>query len=226
MKITYYGHSALGLEINGKHILVDPFISGNPVAASVDINTLNADYILLTHAHYDHVMDVEAIVDRTKAKLISNHEIIKHYTNTKQYEGHEMNFGGSHEFDFGTLKMVNAIHSSSFLDGTNGGNPAGYVISSGGKTIYISGDTALTWDMKLIPMFFKLDLAILSIGGNYTMDINEALIAADFVECDKIMGMHYDTMPILSIDHEEAKNKFKQKGKELLLLDIGGQISI
>lgn len=226
MKITYYGHSSLGLEINGKHILVDPFISSNPKAASIDINSLKADYILLTHAHYDHITDVEAIVDRTKAKIISNHEIVTYYENTKKYKGHAMNHGGSWEFDFGKVKLVNAIHSSSFPDGTYGGNPAGYVISSEGKTIYIAGDTALTMDMKLIPLFFKLDLAILPIGGNYTMDVEEALVAADFVACNKVLGIHYDTAPYIEINHEESKQKFLGKNKELVLLKIGDSLTV
>lgn len=226
MKITYYGHSAFGIEINDINILVDPFISGNPSAAHIDINTLKADYIIITHAHYDHVMDVETIVERTKATLISNHEIIVYYKEKKGLEGHEMNYGGSWDFDFGRLKMVNAIHSSTFLDGSSGGNPVGYVLQSGDKTIYIAGDTALSMDMKLIPMFHKLDLAILPVGGNFTMDVEEALVASDFVECDRVMGVHYDTAELIKIDHELSKEAFKKKGKELILLDIGDQLTV
>lgn len=226
MKITYYGHASLGLEINGKHILVDPFISGNPKAANIDISTLKADYIFLTHAHYDHVLDVEAIVDRTKAKIISNHEIVTYYSNHKKYEGHGMNPGGSWDFDFGRVKVVTAIHSSSFPDGTYGGNPVGFVIQSEGKTIYIAGDTALTWDMKLIPLFFKLDLAILPIGGNFTMDVQEAVVASEFIECDHILGDHYDTAEPITINHEKAIQAFKDKGKKLTLLAIGESISL
>lgn len=226
MKITYYGHSSLGLEINGKHILVDPFISGNPAAASIDVNSLQADYIFLTHAHYDHIMDVEAIVDRTKATLVSNHEVVTYYANNKQYEGHAMNQGGSWDFDFGRVKVVNAIHSSSFPDGTYGGNPVGFVIEAEGKTIYISGDTALTWDMKLIPMFFKLDLAIFPIGGNFTMDVGEAVVAADFVECNHVLGVHYDTAEPITINHEEAVKAFESKGKKLTLLPIGESLKL
>lgn len=226
MKITFYGHASLGLEINGKHILIDPFISSNPKASSIDINSLKADYILLTHAHYDHISDVEAIVERTKAKIISNHEIVTHYETTKKYEGHAMNHGGSWEFDFGKVKAVNAIHSSSFPDGTYGGNPVGFIISSEGKTIYIAGDTALTMDMKLIPLFFKLDVAVLPIGGNYTMDIEEALVASDFIACNKIVGVHFDTAPYIEINHKEAKQKFLGKNKELILLTIGESLSV
>ncbi|MCO5259787.1 MAG: metal-dependent hydrolase [Crocinitomicaceae bacterium] len=226
MKITYYGHSSFELEINGKHLLVDPFISPNPKSASIDINTLKADYILLTHAHYDHIMDVDALVERTKAKIISNHEVVTYFNTNKGYEGHAMNQGGSWDFDFGRVKVVSAIHSSSFPDGTYGGNPVGFIISAEGKSIYISGDTALTMDMKLIPLFFKLDAALLPIGGNFTMDIDEAVVAADFIECDKIIGMHYDTAPYIEINHDAAKAKFSSKGKELVLLEIGDSINV
>lgn len=225
MKITYFGHSALGIEIDNINILVDPFITGNPKASIIDINLLKADYIIITHAHYDHVMDVEALVKQTGATLISNHEIIVYYKG-KGLEGHEMNYGGSWDFDFGRLKMVNAIHSSTFLDGASGGNPVGYVLESKDATIYIAGDTALTMDMKLIPLFHKLDLAILPVGGNFTMDVEEALVASDFIECNKVMGVHYDTAAYIEIDHEVSKRKFKEKDKELLLLDIGAYIEL
>jgi len=225
MKINYYGHSALHLEINGKSILVDPFISANPKASKIDVNALKADYILLTHAHYDHIIDVEAIAKRTDAVIISNHEVVTHYSNAG-FKGHGMNQGGSWQFDFGKVKLVKAVHSSSFPDGKYGGNPVGFVISAEGKTIYLAGDTALTMDMKLIPMFFKLDLAVLPIGGNFTMDVEEAVVAADFIECDKILGIHYDTAELIRIDHEASKQKFAAKNKELILLDIGESIDV
>lgn len=218
MKIQYLGHSALFITVSGKNILVDPFISANPAASMIDINTLPVDYVLLTHAHYDHVWDVEAIVDRTKAPIIANHEIFTYYNNRKQYEGFATNQGGTLSFEFGTLTAVNAIHSSSFPDGTYGGNPLGFILTEkDGKTIYISGDTDLTMDMKLIPMFHQLDLAIFSLGGTFTMDVPRALVAAEFVACNKIMGMHFDTMPIIAINHEESIQLFADKGKELIL---------
>lgn len=225
MKITFYGHAALGIEINGKHIVVDPFISGNPKAAAIDINTLKADYILVTHAHQDHILDVEAIASRTKATIVSNWEIATYYGN-KGFANHPMNHGGSWNFDFGSVKYVNAIHSSSFPDGTYGGNPGGFVIEGEHKNIYISGDTALTMDMKLIPLRTKLDLAIFPIGSNFTMDVEDAILAADFVECDKVLGVHYDTFGYIEIDHEEAIKKFFNKGKDLMLLEIGDSIEL
>jgi L-ascorbate metabolism protein UlaG (beta-lactamase superfamily) len=225
MKITFYGHSSLGIELNGKHILVDPFISANPNATSISIDTLKADYILLTHAHYDHIMDVDAIVERTGATIISNHEIVTYY-GQKNYKGHAMNQGGSFTFDFGTIKAVNAVHSSSFPDGTYGGNPIGFVLTANGKSIYISGDTALTLDMQLLPLFFQLDLAIFPIGGNFTMDVSEAIVASDFVKCNKILGVHYDTAELIAIDHEASINEFKKSGKELILLSIGESLQV
>ena len=124
------------------------------------------------------------------------------------------------------MKYVSAIHSSAFPDGTYGGNPGGFVIESEHKNIYIAGDTALTFDMKLIPLRTKLDLAILPIGNNFTMDIDDAIIASDFVECDKVLGCHYDTFGYIKIDHEEAKKKFFDKGKDLMLLEIGASLEL
>jgi L-ascorbate metabolism protein UlaG (beta-lactamase superfamily) len=225
MKITFYGHASLGIEVGGKHIIVDPFITGNPQAATIDINTLKADYILLTHAHGDHVLDVEAIATRTNAVIVSNAEITSYYAK-QGLNAHPMNHGGSWKFDFGKVKYVNAIHSSSFPDGSYGGNPGGFVIESEHKNIYIAGDTALTMDMKLIPLRTKLDLAILPIGNNFTMDVEDAIIASDFVECDKILGYHFDTFGYIEINKEESIRKFFDKGKDLMLLGIGESIEL
>ncbi len=225
MKITFYGHACLGIQIKDIHILVDPFISGNEKAAAIDINSLKADYILLTHAHQDHTLDVEAIAERTGAVIASNYEIVLHYQGLG-FEGHPMNHGGSWDFEFGNLKYVNAIHTSSFPDGKYGGQPGGFIIEGEHKNIYIAGDTALTMDMKLIPMQTKLDLAILPIGDNFTMGINDAIIASDFVECDKILGYHFDTFGYIEINHEEAKRKFFDKDKDLMLLEIGESVEL
>lgn len=225
MKITFYGQSSLGIEVAGKNIIVDPFISANEMASHINIDELKADYILVTHAHQDHVLDVEAIAKRTGATIVSNAEIADYYAE-KGFKSHPMNHGGSWKFDFGSVKYVSAIHSSSFPDGTYGGNPGGFVIESEHKNIYIAGDTALTFDMKLIPLRTKLDLAILPIGNNFTMDIEDAIIASDFVECDKVLGYHYDTFGYIKIDHEEAKKKFFDKGKDLMLLEIGASLEL
>lgn len=225
MKITYLGHASLAIGVSGKHIIVDPFISGNELAQHIDINTLKADYIFITHAHGDHILDVETIAKNTGAVIVSNAEIAGYYE-TKGFKTHPMNHGGAWTFDFGIVKYVNAIHSSSFPDGTYGGQPGGFVIEAEEKNVYISGDTALTYDMKLIPMRNPLDLAILPIGSNFTMDVDDAAIAAEFLDVTRVMGYHYDTFGFIKIDHEVAKQKFVNKHKELILLPIGDSIEV
>lgn len=225
MKITFLGHATLQIEVEGKTIIVDPFISGNELAKNIDVNSLKADYILITHAHQDHILDVETIAKNTGAKVVSNYEIVMHY-GAKDIEGHPMNHGGSWNFDFGKVTYTNAIHTSSFPDGSYGGNPGGFIIESNKGNIYIAGDTALTMDMKLIPLQCKLDLAILPIGDNFTMGIDSAIIAAEFVDCNRILGYHYDTFGYIEIDHQKAKDKFKNAGKELNLLEIGESLTV
>lgn len=225
MKITFYGHASLGIETANSKILVDPFITGNPKAEGIKVDTLAADFILVTHAHQDHVLDVEAIAQRTGATIISNYEIATHY-GTLGINAHPMNHGGSWTFGFGKAKYVNAIHTSSFADGSYGGQPGGFVLECDSKCVYIAGDTALTMDMKIIPMQYKLDLAILPIGDNFTMGIDDAVIASDWVACDNILGYHYDTFPYIEIDQEEAVRKFEAKGKQLTLLEIGASMEV
>ncbi len=225
MKITFLGHASLAIEVNGKHLIIDPYISANEKAKHIKIKHLKADYILLTHAHLDHILDAEHIAKNTNALLISNYEIVSHYEHLG-IKGHPMNHGGSWQFDFGKLTMTSAIHSSSFKDGSYAGNPAGFILETNKGSIYIAGDTALTMDMKLIPLQCKLDLAILPIGDNFTMGIDSAIIASDFVNCNKILGYHYDTFGYIKINHEEAKSKFSKKDKDLILLKIGESISI
>lgn len=228
MKITYYGHACLGIQVGDINIVVDPFITGNPLdsAKAIDVDAIKANYILITHAHGDHLADTERIADNNPdVVIVSNAEIATHYGN-KGYQSHPMNHGGSWQFEFGKVKYVPAIHSSSFPDGSYGGQPGGFVIESKNKNIYIAGDTSLTMDMKLIPMFTNLDLAILPIGSNFTMDIDEAVVASDFVACDKVLGYHFDTFGYIEIDHEDAKRKFFEKGKDLMLLNIGESIDL
>ena len=225
MKITYLGHAGLSIEVAGKNLIVDPFISPNPLAKDIDIEVLEADYILITHAHQDHIVDVDAIAKRTGAKIISNFEIVTHYGNLG-FEGHPMNHGGSWQFEFGRVTYTNAIHTSSFPAGSYGGQPGGFLLETGEGNVYVAGDTALTFDMKLIPMQCKLDFAVLPIGDNFTMGYESAVIAAEFIECDKIMGYHYDTFGYIEIDHGKAKNAFSTAGKELILLPIGDSVEV
>jgi L-ascorbate metabolism protein UlaG (beta-lactamase superfamily) len=224
MKITFLGHATLLIKTKKATLLVDPFISGNELAKDkVAMADLKPDYILITHAHQDHVLDVETIAKQSNTTIISNFEIATHYEN-KGFKVHPMNHGGRWNFDFGSLKYVNAIHTSSFADGSYGGQPGGFVLSADDKHIYIAGDTALHMDMQLIPLTYTLDLAILPIGDNFTMGIDDAIIASDFVGCDAILGYHYDTFGYIKIDHNEAKEKFLEADKKLHLLEIGKSI--
>ena len=222
MKITYTGHGGFVVEVSGKSLVFDPFISPNELAKDkINVEDIKADYVLLTHGHMDHVADAEAIARQNNAPIISNFEIVGWYEE-KGLKGHPMNHGGKWQFDFGTVNYVNAVHSSVLPDGTYGGNPGGFVITTDEGTFYFAGDTALTWDMKLIPLLYpKLDFAILPIGDNFTMSYEHAVIASDFIECDNIIGCHYDTFGFIEINHNAAKKAFEEKGKQLLLPEIG-----
>jgi L-ascorbate metabolism protein UlaG (beta-lactamase superfamily) len=227
MEITFLGHATFHIKTGKTNLIIDPFISGNPNASAINLNDIKADYILVTHAHQDHILDVETIVkNNPNAKLISNYEIIQWFSK-KEIEGHALNHGGKKQFDFGSVRYVIAIHSSIFPDGSNGGNPGGFVLSIDNKNIYIAGDTALTMDMKLLPLQYEqIDLAILPIGDNFTMGYKDAAIASDFVQCKKVLGCHYDTFPPITINKNEVSEYFKNKEKQILLPGIGETIFI
>ncbi|WGH26965.1 MAG: metal-dependent hydrolase [Candidatus Bostrichicola ureolyticus] len=220
MIITYYSHSTFSISFENTIILVDPFFTDNPLFINkLDIlSNIKADYILITHAHYDHVSDVENIAIRTKALIISNYEIANYYSN-KGLKTYGLNYGSFINFNFGKIKYVWASHSSTFKDNTYGGNPGGFILKTKKENIYLAGDTSLTNEMKLIPLFVNLDLALLPIGGHFTMDIIEAEIAANFINCNKIIGIHYDTFNLIKINHENAKKFFLKKHKKLILLN-------
>jgi len=224
MNLTFYGQSSFSIELKGQTIFFDPFISPNKKAKHIDVNSLKADYVLLSHGHQDHVADAESIAKSNVATIISNYEIVSWFEK-KDCKGFPLNHGGKRKFDFGTVKYVNAVHSSVLPDGTYGGNPGGFVIWNDEVCFYFAGDTALTLDMKLIPMTCpKLDFAILPIGDNFTMGYDDAAIAAEFIECENIVGCHFDTFGYIEIDHEAAKDAFKKKGKNLILPTIGNQV--
>lgn len=227
MNLTFYGHACFAVEIRGKKILFDPFISPNELAKDIDLDKIEADYIFISHGHEDHVADAEKIAKRTGAKIVSNFEIVSWYQNKGIENAHPMNHGGKWEFEFGTVKYVNAIHSSVLPDGSYGGNAGGWVFLSEEGNFYFAGDTALTYDMKLIPLICgKIDFCVLPIGDNFTMGIEDAIIAADYVTCDRIVGVHYDTFGYIKIDHEKAKEQFSKNGKDLLLPSIGETIKL
>jgi len=223
MNFTYYGHACFAVEIGGKTLLFDPFITPNPLAAAIKIDTVKADYILLSHGHVDHVADAPAIAQRTGALVIAPFEVAR-WMEKQGAKIHGVNPGGGPGFDGFKVKFVNAIHSSSLPDGTYGGCPGGFVITSAEGNFYYCGDTALTRDMELIGERDSLNFAVLCIGGNFTMDVDDAIRCAEMIRCDNIVGVHYDTFPPIKINHEQAQEKFKIAGKRLHLLPPGGSL--
>jgi L-ascorbate metabolism protein UlaG (beta-lactamase superfamily) len=222
MNLTYYGHSCFGVHVDGAHLLFDPFISANPKAAAVDIDKIPADYILVSHGHFDHVDDVARIAKRTGATLVSNFEIVQWFAKHGVKKAHGMNLGGAWEFPFGRVKMTAATHSSSMPDGSYGGNPAGFLVETKQGHFYYSGDTALTRNMKLIGDSASLKFAVLCIGDNFTMGPEDAARAATFLEVKDVIGVHYDTFPPIEIDKKEAVREFAARGLNLHLLPVGG----
>ncbi|HEY1038250.1 MAG TPA: metal-dependent hydrolase, partial [Bacteroidia bacterium] len=193
MQITYYGHSCFGVEVNGKNLLFDPFITPNELAKNIDATQVKADYILISHGHEDHIADAVSIAKRTGAKVICNWEISVWLQKQGIDNVHPMNTGGKVKLDFGNVKCVKAEHSSMLPDGSNGGNPMGFVVESIEGNFYYAGDTALTYDMKLIGEYRSINFAFLPIGDNFTMGPENAMIASEFINCSDIIGMHYDT---------------------------------
>ena len=221
MKITYYGHSCFSAQIGNQTLLFDPFITSNELAKDIDPKTINANYILISHGHSDHMADAADIAKRTGSTIISNYELTVWFGKQGLEKSHPLNHGGGHSFDFGRVKLVNAIHSSSLPDGTYGGNPGGFVVESSEGNFYYSGDTALTMDMQLIGQSTKLKFAALCIGDNFTMGIEDAVKAADFVRCNEVLGLHFNTFPPIRIDQTIAVKTFAAAGKHLHLLPPG-----
>lgn len=225
MKFTYYGHACFSVEASGKSVLFDPFITPNELAKEVDINNIKADYILLSHGHGDHVTDAVTIAKNNNATIVAAFEVAEWAGKQGVANTHPMNTGGKRAFDFGTVKCVNAIHSSVMPDGTNGANPMGFVVTAD-KNFYYSGDTALTMDMQLIPRWAKLDFAVLCIGDNFTMGYEDAIEAAHMVQCTNIVGVHYDTFGYIKIDQDQVKKAFADAGITLHLPRIGESIKL
>ncbi|MCK9402320.1 MAG: metal-dependent hydrolase [Chitinophagaceae bacterium] len=226
MQLTYYGHSCFQVVIKGRKILFDPFITGNELAKQVEIDTIEIDYIFLSHGHSDHIADCVSIAKRTGCTVIANWEIHEWLNKQGISNTHPMNTGGKWHFNFGSVKVVVAQHSSGLPDGSYGGNPLGFLFITGEGNFYYSGDTALTLDMRLIPGWAKLDFAVLPIGDNFTMDAADAAKAADFIDCETIVGVHYNTFGFIKINEAEAKKIFETAGKNLLLPAIMETIEV
>lgn len=226
MQFTYYGHSCFSVTINGKHILFDPFITYNELAKEIDVNSIPADFILVSHGHADHIADCIAIATRTGAKVVANWEIHEWLNKQGVTNTHPMNTGGAWDFGEFRVKTVVAQHSSGLPDGSYGGNPLGFIVYSDAGNFYYSGDTALTMDMQLIPRWAKLNFAVLPIGNNFTMDASDALACADMIQCQQVIGVHFDTFGYIKIDHKAAEKIFADAGKKLNLVPIGQTISL
>ena len=226
MKLTYYGHACFAVETGGKNILFDPFITPNEGAKHINVANIKADFILLSHGHNDHTADCASIANRNGATVVASFEVAEWAGKQGIKNTHPMNTGGKWSFDFGTVKCVSAIHSSVLPDGSYGANPMGFVITTPEKSFYYSGDTALTMDMQLIPRWAKLDFCVLCTGDNFTMGYEDAIEAANMVQCNTVVGVHFDTFGYIKIDHQKATKAFADAGKTLHLLEIGASIDL
>ncbi len=225
MKLKYFSHSAFQITTgNGKKILIDPFLSGNPTAP-VKPDEVDANYIILTHAHGDHLGDAFSIADRCGSMFICVNELAE-YVKAKGYNAHNMHIGGGYDFDFGRVKFTIAHHGSMTPDNTYAGEPAGVIVSADGKNIYHTGDTGLFYDMKLIGEMMPIDYMLLPIGDNFTMGIDDAVKAAELTNPKTAIPMHYNTFPVIQADPNEFKKKAEAKGINCRVLEYGEEIML
>jgi L-ascorbate metabolism protein UlaG (beta-lactamase superfamily) len=218
-KLTYFGHSAFLVEHNNKKILIDPFISGNPLAP-VKADDLFADFIILSHAHGDHFGDTLEIAKRCNSTVIAVNELAN-YVASKGAKAHNMHIGGSYDFPFGRVKFTIAHHGSSSNEGEYMGEPAGILLFLDGKILYHAGDTGLFYDMKLIGELHKINLALLPIGDNFTMGINDAVKAVELLNPELTIPMHYNTFPVIQADPDKFVEMVKSIGKNAKKLEVG-----
>ncbi len=228
LKLTFLGHSAFLIESDKGNLVIDPFLSNNPVAAA-QANAIKADYVLLTHGHGDHLGDGLKIAKANNATIIAPNELAV-YCQKKGYNAHPMHIGGAFNFPFGRVKLTIAHHGSGTdLGGdalTYMGNPCGFVITINGKNIYHAGDTGLFMDMQLIGKLNKLDVALLPIGDNFTMGIDDAVIAAEFLNPGLVVPMHYNTFDVIKVNPEDFKHKVEAKNINVLIMNPGDVTSL
>ena len=221
-KLTYFSHAAWMIETNGTTILIDPFLDDNPTSP-VKSKDVKADYIIITHAHGDHIGDSIPIAKANDAMIITNFEIAN-WCGEQGVTVHPLHIGGAHDFPFGKVKLTQAFHGSSFPDGSYGGMPAGVLITVEGKTVFHSGDTGLFSDMKLIGEMNPIDVAMIPIGDNFTMGLDDAVKAVEFLNPKKVIPMHYKTFDVIDVDPNEFVLRVKNQGIEALVLEYGGSI--
>ncbi len=225
IRLTWYGHAAMLLEVGGRRLLVDPFLTGNP-AASIAADTVAADYILISHGHGDHVGDAVAIAQRTHATVISNFEIANWFNAQGVQNTHAQHLGGGHEHPFGYLKLTLALHGSALPDGSYGGNPCGFLLTSEGKKVYLACDTGLFGDMQLIGDE-GLDLAVLPIGDNFTMGPADAVRAARLLRAKTVIPVHYNTWELIAQDPAAwARQVEAEAGSKVTVLKPGESFSL
>lgn len=223
MRITWQGHSCFIVEAEGKSIIIDPFLKGNPTA-KIEPSKVSVNAVLVTHGHGDHLGDAVEIAKKNNAPVIGTFELVN-YCTAKGAAGHPMHIGGSHSFPFGRVKLTIAHHGSS-ADTGQLGNPCGFIVSMGGRTIYHAGDTGLFSDMALIGDTNNIDVAMLPIGDNFTMGIEDAARAVGLLKPRIVIPMHYNTFDLIRQDPEVFKNSLPQKGLRVEIMKPGESIEV
>jgi L-ascorbate metabolism protein UlaG (beta-lactamase superfamily) len=225
MKLRYFSHSAFQVTTNkGVKILIDPFLDNNPTSP-VNSEDVKADYIILTHAHGDHLGDTFKIAKRDNCTIIAVNELAN-YCKAKGFDAHNMHIGGEHEFEFGKVKFTIAHHGSATPDGQYAGEPAGILLFADDLCLYHTGDTALFYDMKLIGEMNSVDYMMLPIGNNFTMGLTDAVKAVEFVHPRYAIPIHFNTFDVIQADPEQFAQKLKEKGLNCKVLKFGEEISL